>query len=92
MGRAPIKSKITRLNALLYTAIDVNTVLSIYINGVLFADSLTLTAAGSAAGQRKNVTLVDNTIPANSIVEVRTDGAATGPSRVDVQLEMLAIA
>jgi hypothetical protein len=50
---------------------------SVYINGVLFADTLTLVQAGSVAGSlhRVNIT-TGNTIPAFSIVELRSDGAS----------------
>jgi hypothetical protein len=63
----PYKSKLKRLNVILYGTLDTNTLLSIYIGGVLFADSLTLVAAGSSAGQRQHVVITTtNTIPAET--------------------------
>jgi hypothetical protein len=89
----PVKSSLKSVTVLLYGAIDANTVLSIYINGVLFADSLTLVAAGSAAGQRQALTVVtSNTIAANSIIELRSAGTATASVKGNVILELEAIA
>jgi len=89
----PVKSELTKLNAMLYGVIDANTVLTIYINGVLFADSKTLIAAGSAAGQKQSLTVATaNTIPAGTVVTITSDGAATTSVRADIQLELEAVA
>lgn len=57
-----------------------NAVLSIYINSVLFADTLTLTQAGSFAGQLKRAAISTSpSIPAGSVIEIRSDG---GPDSV----------
>jgi hypothetical protein len=88
----PVKSTMTRMNVLLYGAVDANTVLTIKINGVLFADSLTVLSAGSAAGQKKSLTITTvNTLQAGDIIEIISDGAATASLRADIQLELEAI-
>lgn len=57
--------------------ITANSTLTIYINGVAFADALTVIQAGSTAGTLHFRTIPTvNTIPANSIVEVRSDGGS----------------
>lgn len=88
----PVKSELARMNVMLYGAVDANTILTINIDGVLFADSLTITSAGTAAGQKKTLTVTTaNTITAGSIVEVISDGGATASVRVDIQLELEAV-
>lgn len=50
--------------------------LSIYINGVLFADTVTLVQLGSVAGSLHKATMTTpNTIGPNSVIEVRSNGA-----------------
>jgi hypothetical protein len=89
----PYKSEINKLNVLLYGAIDADTLITIYINGVLFADSLILQASGSAAGQKKTLAVTTpHSIPAGSIVTITSDGAATAAVKGEVQLEMEATA
>lgn len=88
----PYKSELVKMTVMLYGTLDVDTTLSIYIGGVLFADDLTIVAAGSGAGQKKTLLVVTaNSIPANTIVEVRGDGAATTSVKGYVQLELEAV-
>lgn len=73
-----VQSEIVDLACILQNAITTaNATLSIYINGVLFADSLIITQAGSTAGStfKLNATTA-NTIPANSTIEIRSDGGS----------------
>jgi hypothetical protein len=73
------KSQMTKLAAVTYAALTgANAVLTIYINGVLFADSLTVPFTGSSTGGNAFTSIVTaNTITAGSVIEVRSDG---GPS------------
>ena len=74
----PVQSEIVSLAAILNGGITTtNATLSIYINGVLFADTLTVPYAGSTSGTRAamNVT-TGNTIAAGSVIEVRSDGGS----------------
>lgn len=90
---SPNKATLTRLNVILYGTIDADTVLSIYIDGVLFSQSLTLVAAGSSAGQKQSLTITTaNTVPAGGIVTVTSNGATTTITRADIQLEFSAVA
>lgn len=86
------KSKILNLVCIVNAVVDANTVLTVYNVGVLMADSLTLTAAGSAIGTKfTSSTFAANTIVAGSVVEVRSDGAATGVSKATIALQLQAI-
>lgn len=73
------KSQMTKLACVTSaTLTGANAVLSIYINGVLFADSLTVPFTGSSAGGSAVTNIVTaNTLTAGSVVEIRSDG---GPS------------
>lgn len=85
----PYKSELKAVNVLLYGAIDVDTVITIYINGVLFADSLTLVAAGSTAGQKQTLSVTTpHSIPAGSIVSIGSDGSSTVVTKAEIQLEL----
>lgn len=86
----PRKSQMTRLAVILHGAITAaNSVLTIYINGVLFTDSLTVTQAGSTAGSKYTLSIVtSHSIPANSTVEVRSDGGSTTTAIATVSLEL----
>lgn len=89
---APFKSEINRLNIILYGVVDADTLITIYLNGVLFADSLTVVAAGSAAGQVKSLSVTTpHTINANTVIQITSDGAATGSVRGEVQLVLEAV-
>jgi hypothetical protein len=89
----PIKATLTRMSVILYGVVDANTVLTVFINGVLFAQSLTVVAAGSSEGQKQSLTInTSNTIPAGGIVKITSNGAATASVRADVQLELSAVA
>jgi hypothetical protein len=72
----PQKCELVSFTSILSAAITTtNAVLSVYINGVLFADTLTVPFSGSAAGQKDTKTVTtSNTIAAGSVVEVRSDG------------------
>ena len=86
----PYKSQMTSIAAVLYGPISTaNAVLSVYVNGVLFADSLTVTQSGSSAGQVHQVNFTTaNTISAGSVVEVRTDGASDTTARAEISLNL----
>lgn len=74
----PVQSEIVELACITTAALTTaDATLSIYINGVLFADDLTLVQSGSVAGTLHRTTMTTvHTIPAFSIVEVRSDGAS----------------
>jgi hypothetical protein len=85
----PYKSELKAVNILLYGAIDVDTAITVYINGVLFADSLIIAAAGTTAGQKKTLAVTTpHSIPAGSIVSITSDGASTVVTKAEVQLEL----
>lgn len=73
------KSQMTKLACVTAAALTgANAVLTIYINGVLFADSLTVPFTGSSAGGSAVTNIgTANTITAGSVIEIRSDG---GPS------------
>lgn len=75
----PVKSEVTNLSVVLTAAITLaNTIVSIYINGVLFADTLTVPFAGSTIGTLANLTVsTASTITANSVIEIRSDGGSS---------------
>jgi hypothetical protein len=88
----PVQSEIVSLSAILTGAIaGANSILSIYINGVLFADTLTVPFAGSTAGTLATVnTSTTNTIPPGSVVEVRSDGGSTNAIKAKITLGLRA--
>lgn len=90
----PVNSEMFELAAILGSPITTaNSVLSIYVNGVLFADSLTLTQAGSTAGQLQRTNLnTANSIAGGSVVEIRSNGASDSVSTASVFLGLRAIA
>lgn len=75
------KSTLTKIAAVTHAALTgANAILSIYINGVLFADTLTVPFSGSSTGGSASANIVtSNTLTAGTVVEVRSDG---GPSNV----------
>jgi predicted solute-binding protein len=89
----PVDSEMFELAAILSTGITTaNAVLSIYVNGVLFADTLTVTQAGSTAGQLSHVNITTaNSIPAGSVVEIRSNGASDTVSAAYVSLGLRAL-
>lgn len=88
------KSTISKLAAVTYAAIaTTNAVLSIYINGVLFADTLTVPFSGSSAGGSAVLSVTtSNTVNAGSVIEVRSDGGPSNSVRACISLLMLNIA
>lgn len=88
----PVQSEIVSLSVILDgTITGANDTLSIYINGVLFADTLTVPFAGSTAGTLATVnTTTVNTIAGGSVVEVRSDGASSTTVKATVQLGLRA--
>jgi hypothetical protein len=88
----PVQSEVTSLTAILDGGITVaNSILSIYINGVLFADTLTVPFAGSTNGTVATVnTTTANTISGGSVIEVRTDGASTTSQKAYITLGLRA--
>jgi hypothetical protein len=84
----PLKSEIVRLSSVLFAAITgADAILSIYINGVSIADTLTVPNAGSTAGTKseRNIVAV-NTVPAGGVVEIRSNGAPTNSVVASINL------
>ena len=75
----PVKSEMVSLSAVLTAAITLaNSIVSIYINGVLFADTLTVPFAGSTIGTLASLNAATaSTIAANSVIEIRSDGGSS---------------
>ncbi len=89
---APVKSRIRSVHVIIYGAVDADTLISPFLNGVAVADTFTIAAAGSAAGQATSRTFVSTTnMAAGSIVRIDTNGAAAGAVRADVQVVFEAI-
>lgn len=88
----PTRSEIVSLSAILDGAITTaDATLSIYINGVLFADNLVVTNAGSSAGSAYNkIVVTANTLDPGSVIEVRSDGASDTAVPVFVQVSLKA--
>jgi hypothetical protein len=86
----PQKSEIISFTSVVHAAlVTADAVLSVYIDGVLFADSLTVPFTGSTAGQRNTKTAVTaNTTPANSLVEIRSNGGPTTVVPADITFYM----
>lgn len=84
----PMKSEIVSLTSVIRDAIGgTDSVLSIYIDGVLFAETLTVTHTGSTGGQKNTKTVTTaNTVPAGSVVEVRSDGGTSSTVAADIVL------
>lgn len=88
----PVTSEIVSLSAILNGAITTaNATLSIYVNGVLFADDLDVPFAGSTAGSVASVNVITaNTVNAGSVIEVRSDGASDTTQKAYITLGMRA--
>jgi len=88
----PAKSEIQTLTAILDNSITTaDSVLQIYINGVLFADSLTVSFAGSTAGVPFTKQIVTaHSIEAGSVVEIRSNGASDTVAAAYIQLGLRA--
>jgi hypothetical protein len=88
----PVKSRILAYSVLIYGAISADTLFSPFVNGVAIADTETVEAAGTAAGQVTVHSVVSaSSMAANSIVRIDTDGAAASTVRADIQLILEAI-
>lgn len=89
----PVESEIFELAAIINNAITTaDAVLSIYINGVLFADTLTVVQAGSFAGQLHHTNITtSNTVPAFSVIEIRSNGASDTVTKANVFVGLRAI-
>ena len=88
----PVKSEILQLSCVLTGPITTsNSILSIYIDGVLFADSLTVPFTSSTAGS-SSLLLVStaNTINAGSVIEIRSDGGSDTVTKAIIQLGLRA--
>jgi hypothetical protein len=74
----PVQSELIEIACITTAALTTaNATLSVYINGVLFADSLTLTQSGSVSGTLHRVAIsTGNTIPQYSVIEIRSDGGS----------------
>lgn len=90
--RVPIKSELISLSAVLDGGITTaNDILSVYINGVLFADSLTVPFTGSTVGTVATMnTTTANTISANSVIEIRSNGASDTAQKAFVTIGLRA--
>lgn len=90
--RVPTKSELISVSAILDGGITTaDDVLSIYINGVLFADSLIVPFTGSTAGTVATMnTTTSNTISPNSVIEVRSNGASDTSQRAFITLGLRA--
>lgn len=89
----PVDSEMFEIAAILSgTLTTANAVLSIYVNGVLFADSLTVVQAGAFAGQlhQTNIT-TGNAISGGSVVEIRSNGASDTVTEARVFLGLRAL-
>lgn len=75
----PVNSELKELACIIHGSLaTANAVLSIYINGILFGESLTVTFSGSAKGDLSQLTVTTaNTITPGSVVEIRSDGGST---------------
>lgn len=75
---APVQCEIVELACITTAALTTaDATLSIYINGVLFADTLTLTQAGSVAGTLHRAAMsTPHTVSQYSTIEIRSDGAS----------------
>lgn len=84
----PMKSEIVSLTSVVRDSLTgADGILSIYIDGVLFADTLTVPHSGSSAGQKNTKTIVTaNTLSAGSKVEVRSNGGPTNTVPADIIL------
>lgn len=84
------KSQMTKLAAVTHAALTgANAILSIYINGVLFADTLTIPFTGSSAGGSAIVSIgTVNTVTAGSVIEIRSDGGPSNTPKASVALLM----
>lgn len=89
----PFRSKLLQMVVIPYGTIDADTDLDIYMDGVLFADGLTLVAAGSGAGLKQSlVTTTPHALDAGDILRVESNGAATASVRGEIQLVLEAVA
>jgi hypothetical protein len=89
----PVNSEMVDLAVVLNEPITTaNDTLSIYVNGVLFADTLTVVQAGSFTGQlQKRTFTTANSVAGGSVVEIRTAGTSDGGVRAFVSLGLRAI-
>ena len=89
----PVESTLIEIATITDAALTTgDSTLTIYINGVAFADTLTITQAGSVAGSLHYRTIpTANTIPAGSVIEVRSDGGSDTASIGFVTLGLEAI-
>lgn len=86
----PQKSQLSRLSCVLYAGLTTtNAILTIYIDGVLFADSLVVPFTGSTAGTKASVNIATvNTLNSGSVVEIRSDGGPANSVRATISLLM----
>lgn len=74
----PVASELFELAAVTTAILTTgNAILSIYVNGVLFPETLTVFYSGSSVGMStvEQINTV-NAIPAGSVIEVRSDGGS----------------
>ena len=90
----PQKSKIVSLAVVLDGPITVaNNIITAYVNGVAYPDTLNVPFSGSGAGTAySRATPTDNVLNAGVVVEVRTDGASSSAAGAYIQLGLQAIA
>lgn len=89
----PFKATIQKLSCIIHGALTgANSTLSIYVNGVARAETLVLSYSGSSAGQAfSQGTFAAHTIPADSVVEIRSDGGATNTISATTSLRLIAV-
>lgn len=90
--RIPVKSEMINLSAVLNGAITLaDSILSIYINGILFGDSLTVPFATSGAGvaSARSIATV-HTLNAGDVVEIRSNGGSDTITKAFIQLRLRA--
>lgn len=87
------RSQLMSLNVILKNAITTaNAVLSVYVNGSILSETLTVPQSTSSAGASTTLNFSNPpTIPAGSIVEVRSDGASDTAAVAFVTLDMKAV-
>lgn len=88
----PNNSTLTKLTGILHGAITAaNSIVSIYRDGLLLGQTMTVPFAGSGAGVKTVLTLAPAySFTAGQTLELRSNGGSTDASRFDVTLEFTA--
>ena len=88
----PVQSEIVSLSAILDGAVTTgDATLSIYVNGVLFTDTLVVPFASSTVGTRASMAAITaNTVSAGSVIEVRSNGGCDTTQKAYITLGLRA--